>query len=179
MVAKRFVVCPDCKREFSKSADACPRCGWKPKKSRKSFSCCGVIAALLVVGFAGVVVIAIVSPGHPQGGDDRPVSSPTPVVAATPSLQAGDEAIVAMPKGHGVWIADDDSWDAMLDAQNARDIEELQILARRGAVDYELNGAAVKILKTGVSSMRVRVRKGNTPGFEGWVQREFVALPPS
>lgn len=167
----KLTVCPDCRAEISKKAVACPRCGRK-MKAAKSFGCCGVVAVVLAVGFVGSMVMVAVSPSHPR--DDTALAPVVSAKPSTPTLNQGDEAEIFIAKASGGFIATDDAWDAMLDAENAKDEEEIVRLMARGEVDREPNGTQVKILKTGIASLKVRVRNGNSPDFEGWIQREFV-----
>jgi hypothetical protein len=182
----RTTTCPSCKAEVSTAAASCPGCGHPFKAARRPTGCCGPI---VLIGLGGFVLLLIVSASLP-----RPVPSPTrsthvpksaPRSASVPpkatttegpqsTLGIGDEAILHLPGGRGVFLAADDAWDALIDAENARDMEEVAILMARGKAIRESNGTRVKVIEAGFTSCKVRVRNGANPGWEGWVQREFV-----
>jgi len=45
-----LIVCKECKKEYSSSADCCPNCGYKPLKNR-NVGCLGAIIAIIVCFF--------------------------------------------------------------------------------------------------------------------------------
>lgn len=95
-----------------------------------------------------------------------------------PLIQVGDEATLHLPGGQGVWLAaDDQSFDEMLEAENAGSLPLLTRLMARGTVIREPNGARVLVVKRGFASLFVRILYGENPGFEGWIQSEFVRKP--
>jgi hypothetical protein len=86
----------------------------------------------------------------------------------------GEGAVLVVPKSSQVWLAVDDAWDEMIDAENAQDYEEMNILIGRGRVVRTPSGTRAKVIKRGFTSCKVRLRDGTVPGFEGWIQTEFV-----
>ncbi|MGA7496118.1 MAG: hypothetical protein WBX00_05250 [Isosphaeraceae bacterium] len=69
---------------------------------------------------------------------------------------------------------DDKAWDQMLDAQNKGDLEEIAMLVAKEKVAFVPRGTRVKCVKTGFTSLRLRVSEGPSAGVEGWLQRELV-----
>lgn len=156
-------------------------------KQPKQFGCCGTIAVLFAAGLVGMCVIGMLLPKPPPRQPAAPpaqVAVPPPTAAGSieppaPSRPAkGEEGVLSLAGAGHVFIAvDDDAWDAMIDAENARDVEEIALLMAKGKVIREAVGTRVKVLERRITSTKVRVRDGNNPGAEGWIQYDFVAKP--
>jgi hypothetical protein len=116
---------------------------------------------------------------HPSWapGTDEADAWPLPGPPA-PMLAVGDEAILEFRGCKGVWLAlDDESWDAVRDAEQRRDLEEVAFLLARGRIIQEPNGTRVDVLRTPDYLVRVRIRNGVHRNFEAWVQRSCVRRP--
>jgi hypothetical protein len=101
-----------------------------------------------------------------------PLRPPSPPV---PALAVGDEAVLEWPGGKGVWLAVDAvARDAIRDAEERQDLEEITLLMARGRIFWEPNGTHVEVLKTPDRSAQVCVRDGSHRGAEAWVQQAFV-----
>lgn len=169
----RLTTCPDCGAKVSKKAAACPGCG---RKLGRSFlgSLVGTLiklTLLLIVGLIGLMVLAAKNHRPGPAGEPAPAQA-TPVAS---SLNVGDEATLQLPGATAVFLAlDDESWDKMIDAENAKDLEEIALLMAKGKVIREVVGTRVKVIQNAVLSRKVRIREGDNPGVEAWIQAEFV-----
>jgi hypothetical protein len=131
----------------------------------------------LVLGTVTVGLARTTSPATPKTDLDSSDAGP-PQRALPPMLAVGDEAILESPSGTGVWLAvDDASWDAILDAQERMDLEDITLLLARGKVVQERNGTRVEVLSTPDYSVRVCIRDGSHQGVNAWVQRGFLRTP--
>jgi hypothetical protein len=86
-----MTTCRECKSQISTTADACPKCGAKPKKT----SGCAVVVAIFLGLFAFSVIArscAGESSTAPQSAKSNSVASPAP---NTPSPKADPAAVLA------------------------------------------------------------------------------------
>lgn len=131
------------------------------------------VLAVFLVFFLAFMLLALFLPRNPGSTPNEQVSSPASL--GPQGIEPGMRAALYLPGGQGLWLAANDSaYDEMLDAQNAKSMELLGRLMERGLVVRELNGTQVLVIKNAMLSRFVRVLNGSNPGFEGWVQREFV-----
>jgi len=101
----------------------------------------------------------------PATGSDRDASG----------LGVGNEAALESPGSKSTWVAlDGETLDAMLDAQERNDLEEVAFLLARRRVIRIRNGTRVEVLRPQDTSIKVYIRNGPNRGVEAWVQREFV-----
>ena len=143
-------------------------------------------AVKLVLG--GLVLLILLALVLPKGNKGAAPTSPQPsTVQSAPAqveaqpepksktLHEGDEVTISLPSANFVFFAvTDDGWDAMLDAQNRQDKEELLALVDKGKVFAERSGVQAKLIERRFASCKVRIRDGIHPGAEGWIQREEV-----
>lgn len=140
---------------------------------KKGLGCCSFVA-LLGIGLGAYFLIkAGPGPHKPPGTAANAKVAATGPARKTPGV--GDPCLLALPGGHGVWLAaTDDSYNEMLDAQNAGSVALLERLADQGKVLYVGNGTRGVVVRTAVLSALVRVQEGPFRGEEGWVQKSFV-----
>lgn len=163
--------CPDCGRSVSRDAASCPSCGRRiAKAGGKSVGCCG----LIVAGFFALCLFSFILSVNKQPGSPSPVA-PSPSPPSPPRPKIGDRVVLALPGGKVLWLAaDDDSFDEMLDAENAQSIDLMARLMEQGRVAQVNNGTPALVVKTATFSTFVRVEGGLYKGFEGWTQFENV-----
>jgi hypothetical protein len=132
------------------------------------------------IGCGGWLLLIVLGIGFLAwlGAKNRPPgASPAP---ARESLQVGDQVVVEVPGNTRVFLATtDDSWNPMIDAQNAKSHELTARLIERGDVIAPPNGVRGVIVKIAVTSKFVRISAGPFSGREGWVQHEFVRRAPA
>jgi hypothetical protein len=133
-------------------------------------------AGLGCLGFIGLVAIVMLIPGS---GVMRnvPQSPPGQGTEAPPkrAMHAGDEGMIGKRgRGNYMLAVDDASWDAMIDAQVIKDREGLALLIAEGNVLVVEAGTRCRVVKTGLTSTRVRILEGQHSPADGWIQREFV-----
>jgi hypothetical protein len=167
-----LVKCGDCGSRISKRAAACPICG-RPLKAKRSG--CLACVVFLALAFVLLVFLAPEAPkGTPRPGQGQNSMGPK----ASKPLAVGEEGVLELPGGGGVWLAiHDDDWNDMLDAENLggkEGIESLLKMAGEGRAQRLLNGTRVKILKSSLLSRFVVVTEGDFKDVSGWVQAEFV-----
>ncbi|MCL5036168.1 MAG: zinc ribbon domain-containing protein [Chloroflexi bacterium] len=81
-----LIKCPDCGKEISKSAEACPNCG-KPNKSKPAnIGCCGGCLVILAVLFILGSIISLFEKHNP------PSSPPPPPITSSPKVKAENPA---------------------------------------------------------------------------------------
>ena len=109
-----------------------------------------------------------------QTPSSSPSSSPTPSVQSRP--RAGNDVILSYANSNtsGYLAVDDDAWDAMFEAINAKDTVGLMRLVRAGRVHVITAGTRARVLDSAFVSYKVRVMSGPSSGVAGWVPMEFV-----
>jgi hypothetical protein len=143
---------------------------------------CGSWLFILVV-VAGILAVASKRDGPPS---PAPSSPPPGVAPGRRPLRLGDVGELRLDGASGVWIAlDEASWDAMIGAE----VEGARGGPGAGAAIYRLArdgkarkfpvGTRVRVVHLGFASAQVEVLGGEEAGARGWVQSEFVRVPPS
>ena len=142
---------------------------------------CGGCLLVLVGGFVALVII--IAQNRPQGVPDPSgggrlpgrAQAPAPSRPAERSLAVGDAVILDVPGATRVYLATtDESWNDLLDAENAKSVELMSRLIERGRAIVVANGTRGVIVKNAVLSRLVRLTDGPSRGQEGWIQAEFV-----
>jgi hypothetical protein len=180
--------CPECGKTVSDRAVSCPHCGCEFEDDRPirrssrggvvvqkrgcvgqtAFGCAAVVGALMVLGCMGMLL-------SPRSAQNAAPDATAPVAAQRSedpeTLERGDSVTLFIEGNTNLFLATtDDSWNEMLDAQNAKTNALLIRLIRQGKVAMVANGEKATIVKTGFGSMYVMT----DDGIEGWIQREFV-----
>jgi hypothetical protein len=183
--AGKLVRCPDCGREISRLAPCCPQCGRPFRRAKVSkranalLSGCVLISVTLLLCVVAFVLVFGGALLTNQASRDRGSAS------SSSDPRPGEEAqLKGLGLRNGVWLAlDENSWDAMLDAQNEGAKEgpgagsALFRLAQAGKVRIYPIGTRVRVLKSGFGSRLVEVLEGPDRGDRGWVQSELVSRP--
>jgi hypothetical protein len=193
-----LVGCPDCGARISPRAIACPRCGAPLKRShvapkKSSVSSSRLITAAILVSALGFFLYVA---NLPRGGGPAQWERPARVgrnanagnLGATSNSFGPGVGEEGQLKGlglvNGVWLAlDENSWDALLDAQNQAGQggpgagAALFRLAEAGKVKIYPIGTRVRVVKSGLASRLVEVLDGPDRGDRGWVQFELVSRP--
>lgn len=81
-----IINCPECKKEMSNEAKACPHCGYT-KKERKKYGC----GTLILVFVVGMILLSILTPG-------TDTTKSAPIIAGTPAAKEGKAAQAKEPK---------------------------------------------------------------------------------
>ena len=122
---------------------------------------------LLIVFLGGSLVWLFkepTPPSPPNPSTSAPLVSPGHIV----SLGWADS------QADSYMAVNDESWDAMLESINAKDITGLAQLQAAGLVHRIQAGTKAIILDSGFTSYKVRIIDGPSSGVEGWVFREYV-----
>lgn len=171
--------CPMCAETVKAAAKVCRFCGHsfeKPKKGKpspQSLSAGIRTGCLAVLGI--FIVLAIIS-SFLNDTDPDPQSSSRTNSPGAATLETGDIVVLrwADSNTNGFLAVDDEAWDQMFEAINAKDEIGLQALVLNGAVYNVRSGTKARILDIAFANYKVRLQDGPNAGIAGWVVREFV-----
>ncbi len=137
----------------------------------------GFLALLFVFAVLGCCIPL----GDPSNNEPvAPVASAAPPETArsipepADRLEAPCEGIIDSTANAALIAADDEAFDLMVLAARAKESGEILKLLARGRVVAEKNGVRVTVIASDSVSIKVRVKGGAHPGFEGWTVRDFV-----
>lgn len=134
----------------------------------------GCLAWCVALVMGAAILGKLGADGRDRTGPAAAPVGPAPAAAAAPVV--GDPVIVEVPGNRRIWLASEDAWGEMLDAQNAGSAELMARLVERGKVIVAPNGSRGVLVKGAMLSCLVRLTDGALAGREGWIQREFVRL---
>jgi hypothetical protein len=90
-------------------------------------------------------------------------------------LAPGDEAVLESPGSKSTWASlDRETLDAMINAEERNDLEEVAFLLARKRLIPIRNGTRVEVLGPPDTSIKVYIRNGPHRGVEAWVQCDFI-----
>lgn len=148
---------------FKKTEPATPPPLSQPVKAKHVIIGLIALIAFLYVYFGGL-------------SDSDSTSSPSSDRSRSHVATVGDTVVLKWSdSGTGGFLAvDDEAWDLMFEAMNAKDQAGLNQLLFSGRVRNVASGTKAKVLRTGFTSYKVRLMEGASAGVSGWVVREFV-----
>ncbi len=164
-----LIKCHECGREISTSAESCPNCGAKPKKSQESLARkelgCGALL-LVVVGFA--VVASVFDDGEEQ--KTRPISMPS----SSSSTSVGSDIVLRVNSGDVVVCASKDAYDEFQKLAVAEDYVGMAQMEAAGRLFRVPNGTKARVIDTAFEKREVRIMDGEHTGRSGWVTSSLV-----
>ena len=161
-----LVKCHECGHEISTSAESCPNCGAKRKKSlgQKEVGCGALL--LVVIGFA--VIASLFDDGDEQR--TRPTSTPS----SSPSRSVGSDVVLRVNNGDVVVCTSKDAYDEFLQLAVAKDYLGMSQMEAAGRLFRVPSGTKARVIGTGFEKREVRIMDGENFGRSGWVTSSLV-----
>lgn len=166
-----LTTCPECKKEISDTAAACPNCGYDLKASKTKSEEAKASKTVAKGCGTGCLVIVLIAIGFTLVTTLTTRNTPTVHRAKT-----GETATIRTPNGGEGYVAvSKEAFDRMTTLAMAKDNLGLLEMLAAGSIWIEQSGTECLVIDSGISTSEVRILKGPHAGQAGLVSNDWLS----